>query len=40
MIKPPGQSEWVNLIPNFNLDWKAPAIEILQYVSELDLALR
>lgn len=34
MIKPPGQSEWVNLIPNFNLDWKAPAIEILQYYTD------
>lgn len=33
MIKPAGQSEWVNLIPNFNLDWKTPAIEILNYVS-------
>ncbi|QRV75032.1 glycosyltransferase family 20 protein [Ceratobasidium sp. AG-Ba] len=34
MIKPPGQSEWVDLIPNFNREWKAPAIEILQYYTD------
>ncbi|KAG9092931.1 hypothetical protein FS749_015330 [Ceratobasidium sp. UAMH 11750] len=34
MIKPPGQSEWVNMIPNFNLDWKVPAVEILQYYTD------
>ncbi|KAG8730232.1 hypothetical protein FRC12_020398 [Ceratobasidium sp. 428] len=34
MIKPPGQSEWVNMIPNFNLDWKVPAEEILQYYTD------
>jgi len=34
MIKPAGQSEWVNLIPNFNLDWKTPAIEILNYYTD------
>lgn len=33
MIKPIGQTEWVNLVPDFNLDWKAPALEILTYVS-------
>lgn len=33
MMKPAGQTEWVNLIPNFNLDWKTPAVEILNYVS-------
>ncbi|QRV89728.1 glycosyltransferase family 20 protein [Ceratobasidium sp. AG-Ba] len=34
MIKPPGQSEWVDLIPNFNREWKTPAIEILQYYTD------
>ncbi|KAF8606617.1 hypothetical protein BDV93DRAFT_553778 [Ceratobasidium sp. AG-I] len=34
MMKPAGQSEWVNLIPNFNLDWKTPAVEILNYYTD------
>lgn len=35
MIKPIGKTEWINLVPDFNLDWKAPALEILTYVSML-----
>ncbi|KAJ1307509.1 hypothetical protein OPQ81_001607 [Rhizoctonia solani] len=34
MIKAPGQSEWINLVPDFNLDWKAPALEILTYYTD------
>ncbi|CAE6425285.1 unnamed protein product [Rhizoctonia solani] len=34
MIKPPGQKAWVNLVPDFNLDWKAPALEILTYYTD------
>ncbi|CCO28911.1 hypothetical protein BN14_02910 [Rhizoctonia solani AG-1 IB] len=34
MLKPPGQSEWVNLVPDFNLDWKTPALEILTYYTD------
>ncbi|KAF8717872.1 Trehalose-phosphatase, partial [Rhizoctonia solani] len=34
MLKPPGQSEWINLVPDFNLDWKGPALEILTYYTD------
>ncbi|KAG8686509.1 hypothetical protein FRC11_008836 [Ceratobasidium sp. 423] len=34
MLKPPGQAEWINLVPDFNLDWKAPALEILTYYTD------
>ncbi|CAE6435944.1 unnamed protein product [Rhizoctonia solani] len=34
MIKPPGQNEWVDLVPDFNLDWKTPALEILTYYTD------
>ncbi|KDN50489.1 hypothetical protein RSAG8_00987, partial [Rhizoctonia solani AG-8 WAC10335] len=34
MIKPPGQNEWINLVPDFNLDWKAPTLEILTYYTD------
>ncbi len=30
---------WMNTVANFNLSWKAPCIEILQYVSFLDFSL-
>lgn len=28
-----GKSQWINMVANFNLTWKAACMEILQYVS-------
>ncbi|KAI0370930.1 hypothetical protein BV20DRAFT_966016 [Pilatotrama ljubarskyi] len=37
-IKPPagreGKADWINMVANFNLTWKAPCLEILQYFTE------
>ena len=27
-----GESGWVNMVANFNLTWKGPCLEILNYV--------
>ncbi|KAI0072180.1 glycosyltransferase family 20 protein [Panus rudis PR-1116 ss-1] len=29
-----GETSWINMVTNFNLTWKAPCLEILQYFTE------
>ena len=33
-IKPRGNSDWINMVANFNLTWKASCLEILNYFLE------
>ena len=36
---PNNTGEWINMVANFNLTWKAACMEILHYVSVLSCAL-